>query len=98
MFKVSFHVRHCLILSFNVADPTVAFIRVSIGSSSSLCYNEKRVHETGMERVFAMERESNVFFLPFFLDCVLIRALLSKARSEHLPTFSFICLGLVLRH
>lgn len=45
--------------------------------------------------MFALQRNS---FLLLSLDCVLIRALLSKARSERLPTFSFISLGLVLRH
>lgn len=96
MFKVSFHVRHCLIPPFNVTDPTVPFIRLPIGSSPSLCYNERRVYEIGMERVFALERHSKVFC--FFSPCVLIRALLSKARSQCLPTFSFISPGLVLRH
>lgn len=62
MFKVSFHVRHCLIPPFNVSDPTVPFIRVPIGSSSALCYNERRVYEIGMERLFALERNSKVFF------------------------------------
>lgn len=83
MFKVSFHVRHSLIPPFNVSDPTVPFIRVPIGSSSSLCYNERRVYEIGIERVFALERNSKVFFSPLCLslDCVLIRAFLSKARS-----------------
>lgn len=98
MFKVSFHVRRCLIPSFNVPDPTVPFIRVSIGPSSSLCYNERQVHEMGMERVFALERNNSVIFISPSVDCVLIRAFLSKARSERLPTFSFISLGLVLGH
>lgn len=44
-------------------------------------------------RVFALERNSKVFLA---VDCVLIRALLSKARSERLPTFSFISRRLVL--
>lgn len=38
----------------------VPFIRVPIGSSSSVCYNERRVYEIGMERVFALERNSKV--------------------------------------
>lgn len=78
MFKVRIHVRHCLIPPFNVSDPTVPFIRVPIGSSSSLCYNERRVYEIGMERVFALERNSKDFFLSS--DCVLIRAFLFQSK------------------
>lgn len=88
MFKVSFRVRHCLIPAFNVSDPTVPFIRLPIGSSSSPCYNEHRVYEIGMEGVFALERRDKVFFsFPFFIVCVLIRASLFQSKVKTSTNF-----------
>lgn len=71
MFKVGFRVRPFLIPPFNVSDPTVPFIRVSIGSSSSLRRNERRVYEIRIESVCSGEKPE-VFSSS--LDCVLIRA------------------------
>lgn len=93
-FKVSFHVRHCLILPFSVSNPTVGFIRVPIGSSSSLCYNERILWNRDGKTVWSGEKQQS-FSLSLY--SVLIRALLSKARSEHPQTSCFVTPGHVLK-
>lgn len=93
MFKVSFHVRHFLIPPFNVTEPTVPFIRAPIGSSSSLCYNERRVYEIGI--MFALERNSKVFFPPFSLQTVsLLGLFLAKQGQSIYQLSALLALGL----
>lgn len=79
MFKVSFHVRQCLIPAFNVSDPRVPFIRVPIGSSSPLCCNERKMYEIGVESVCSREKQQS--FVPS-LQTVSLLGLFSPKQGQ----------------